>query len=136
MPKCNIVDLLTRDDFLRELHHLLWIEPAERRGKWDPGWNCRDHAFIVGFIARLLRSEAVVILGRAMFIVGPSGEKVPLGVEQSPHAWLAINGYGYFDLSLRFSSGICSFLLDEAFAVWCVPVLQFSADNYASRDFR
>jgi hypothetical protein len=194
MPNRDIVDLLTRDDFLRELHHLLWMEPAERRGKWDPGWNCRDHAFIVGFVVRLLRSEAEVILGRAMFIVGPSGEKVPLGLEQSLHAWLAIDGDGYFDLSLRLdesvmpggnwlawpvkalaanqfvpsevasfihtaqaqnyeqknchryarcklknrciSSRVCSCSLDEALAIRCVPVLQFSADNYASQHFR
>jgi hypothetical protein len=106
MSNRDIIDLLTRDDFLRELHHLLWMEPAERRGKWDPGWNCRDHAFIVGFVVRLLRSEAVVILGRAMFIVGPSGEKVPLGLEQSLHAWIAIDGDGYFDLSIRLDESV------------------------------
>jgi hypothetical protein len=106
MPNRNIAELLTRDDFLRELHHLLWMEPAERRGKWDPGWNCRDHGFIVGFTVRLLQSEVVVILGRAMFIVGPSGDEVPLGVEQSPHAWLAINGDGYFDLSVRLDESV------------------------------
>jgi hypothetical protein len=106
MPNRDIVDLLTRDEFLWELHHLLWMEPAERRGKWDPGWNCRDHAFIVGLVVRLLGTEAVVIPGRAIFIIGPSGEKAPLGVEQSPHAWLGINGDGYFDLSLRLDESV------------------------------
>jgi hypothetical protein len=125
MPNRDIVDLLTRDEFLWELHHLLWMEPAERRGKWDPGWNCRDHAFIVGLVVRLLGTEAVLIRGRAIFIVGPSGEKVPLGVEQLPHAWLGINGDGYFDLSLR---------LDESVMPggnWCAwPVKSLAASQF------
>jgi hypothetical protein len=106
MQNRDIVDLLTRDEFLSELHQLLWMEPAERRGRWDLGRNCRDHAFIVGLVVRLFGTDAVVIPGRAIFIVGPSGEKVSLGVEQLPHAWLGINGDGYFDLSLRLDESV------------------------------
>jgi hypothetical protein len=127
MPNRDIVDLLTRDEFLLELHHLLWMEPAERRGKWDPGWNCRDHAFIVGLVVRLFGTEAVLIPGRAIFIVGPSSEKASLGVEQSPHAWLGINGDGFFDLSLRLDKSV----MPVAWPVKALAASQFMPSEVA-----
>ena len=60
----------------------------------------------LGILIMVSSSFPEVILGRAMFIVGPSGEKVPLGLEQSLHAWLAIDGDGYFDLSLRLDESV------------------------------
>jgi hypothetical protein len=71
MTSEDLVQLLTRSDFLQELHHLLWLPPAQRRGHWDMGWNCRDHAFILGLVAALFGAESVLIQGRASFVQGP-----------------------------------------------------------------
>jgi hypothetical protein len=99
-----IAALLTSNDFLAEMHHLLWVEPHENRGIWDEGWNCRDHAFLVGFlIAMLGDASAHAIFGKAMFAQGPIGDAPPVGFEQGPHAWTGSNLCGHVDLSLRLS---------------------------------
>jgi hypothetical protein len=101
LTKEDLIQLLTRSDFLHELHHLLWLPPAERRGHWDMGWNCRDHAFILGLVAALFGAESVLIQGRAMFIQGPVGEQPPKAIEQGVHAWLCLLPVDLIDVSVR-----------------------------------
>lgn len=96
---------LTSADFLRELHHLLWIEPTINKGQRDEGWNCRDHALISGCIAQLLqRTPATVCHGRAFFVQGPTHNVPPVGLAADPHSWIAIEGVGCIDLSPRLST--------------------------------
>jgi hypothetical protein len=101
MTDDELIKLLTRDDFLRELHHLLWLPPAVRRGDWDMGWNCRDHALILGFVAALFDAQCVLVQGRAIFVQGPVGEKPPVAIEQAPHAWVCLPPANYIDASVR-----------------------------------
>jgi hypothetical protein len=92
---------LTRPDFLRELHHLLWVEPHDNRGLWDEGWNCRDHALVTAALAQLFGFTAVVGYGQATFVQGPSGELPPVGMELNIHAWTMVEQGGMYDLSPR-----------------------------------
>jgi hypothetical protein len=97
----EIIRLLTRSDFLQELHHLLWLPPAERRGHWDMGWNCRDHAFVTGFVAGLFDARSILLQGRAMYTQGPVAEQPAIGIEQAPHAWLCLLPGDHIDVSVR-----------------------------------
>lgn len=93
------IDSLTSSCFLDEIHHLLWIEPGDNRGTWDEGWNCRDHAFLAGVVCQLLKTTASVIYGQVAFVQGPGEDCPPVGLTQTSHAWLRIDGLGFMDLS-------------------------------------
>jgi hypothetical protein len=97
----EIIAALTRPDFLAELHHLLWTEPFSNRGVWDEGWNCRDHAVVVGFLMAMSGHFPYLLGGKCMFVQGPSDGRPPVGFQQSPHVWLGSNLGGCFDLSVR-----------------------------------
>jgi hypothetical protein len=101
MSSVKALDQLTAMPFLDEIHHLLWLEPAENNGAWDEGWNCRDHALISGIVAQVFGMTASVIYGEAIFVQGPSGHLPPVGLSQASHAWLKIDGQGSMDLSPR-----------------------------------
>jgi hypothetical protein len=75
------------------------MEPGDNQGTWDEGWNCRDHALIAGVVCQLLKLTASVVYGEATFVQGPDGVNPPVGLCQSSHAWLGIDGLGYMDLS-------------------------------------
>ena len=98
-PK-RLVEALSREDFLRELHHLLWIEPQLNNGQRDEGWNCRDHALIVAGVAQMLGFTASVIHGRATFVQGPR-QTPTLWASASPHSWVGVEGAKQSDLSIR-----------------------------------
>jgi hypothetical protein len=92
---------LSREDFLAELHHLLWIEPHKNKGKQDDGWSCRDHALIVAGIAQMRGCRSNVVSGAAAFVQGKLNGNAPLGRIVKPHSWLSIDGCGTYDLSIR-----------------------------------
>lgn len=90
---------LTGDNFLRELHHLLWMKPFKNDGKPDAGLSCRDHAAVVGVVARRLGATVARILGVMATI---TGEELPRTViVTSPHTWLSIDSNAPCDLSFR-----------------------------------
>ena len=64
MHASQLVSKLTTADLLDEIHHLLWIEPGENHGKWDEGWNCRDHAWLAGVVCQLFKLTAAVCYGQ------------------------------------------------------------------------
>ena len=101
MKPQELQSLFTRDDFLHELHHLLWMEPHINKGVQDDGWNCRDHATIVGGVAQMLGFTAAVILGKAAFIQGPKGNIAPMGRDVKTHSWVGVDRAGFYDLSVR-----------------------------------
>src|SRR5690242_5536536 len=100
MGSDNVLARLTSDDFLDELHHLLWIKPFINRGTWDAGWNCRDHALVVGTILLLGHIECRIVHGTAAFTQGPVAHQDPLLMWVEHHAWIDIDG-GPLDLSPR-----------------------------------
>lgn len=92
---------IAKEDFLREIHHLLWIDPHINRGKRDDGWNCRDHALIVGGVARMFGFKSLAVSGAAMFVQGPIGHHAPVGRSVDPHTWVQIENVGAVDVSVR-----------------------------------
>lgn len=99
----DLPNFLTREDFLHELHHLLWIKPLVNNGIKDDGWNCRDHAYIVAGIAQVLGFKASIIYGKAAFIHGSYGAIAGMGRDLKMHSWAAVDGAGFYDLSVRLS---------------------------------
>lgn len=97
----QLIQKILQPEFLQELHRLLWTEPFDNNGTWDDGWNCRDHALVIGALAQMLKFKASIIFGKAGYIQGPVNSSPPVGLMQSPHAWVAVEKGGFFDLSLR-----------------------------------
>lgn len=103
MTPQELQKILTRDDVVGELHHLLWMEPHVNRGIQDDGWNCRDHALVVAGIVQMLGFTAASILGKATFIHGRKGEVAGMGREVKTHAWVGVDKAGFYYLSVRLS---------------------------------
>jgi len=99
-PK-KLIATLARPSLVREIHHLLWVEPRQNRGVLDEGWNCRDHALVVATLCQMLGFNAYTIHGAASFVQGATGGRPPVGLGQDPHAWAAVDGGGMHDLSVR-----------------------------------
>lgn len=95
------LSMLTSPLFLDEIHHLLWVEPAENRGKWDEGWSCRNHALIACAVTCVMKNRGAIIYGKSTFVIGPDGDLPSVGVAADPHSWFGVDGFGYFDLSPR-----------------------------------
>ncbi len=90
---------LTGENFLRELHHLLWMRPFKNGGRSDGGLSCRDHAAVVGVVARRLGARVARIHG---LLVTIKGEEIPRAVlVTNPHTWLSIDTSAPCDLSFR-----------------------------------
>jgi hypothetical protein len=92
---------LSREDFLRELHHLLRVEPHFNNGLYDEGWNCRDHALIVAGIVHMLGLTGSMLFGRAAFVQGPHADAPPVARDVQTHAWVGVDRAGVFDLSVQ-----------------------------------
>ena len=101
MEANDFLELLLKEEFQREIHHLLWIDPHTNKGMRDDGWNCRDHALIVAGIARMFGHESIAVTGEAMFVQGPIGERRPVGRAVNPHSWVYVENVGAFDISAR-----------------------------------
>lgn len=97
---------LSQDAFLKELHHLLWIDPFKKGDLIDFGWNCRDHALIVAGVAMHFGFDVLAVTGKAAIIRGPAAENrvKPFGIEQRFHTWLSIPGVGTVDASPNLAS--------------------------------
>lgn len=99
-----MIERLFEEEFLTELHKLLWVEPRMNRGKFDPGWSCREHALFACCLLATHGTTAWLTHGKAMFVRGPSGSFPPAGIEQElnnkeGHTWLHIPEIGVVDLS-------------------------------------
>ncbi len=92
---------LTSERFLRELHHLLWIEPHVNRGVLDQGWNCRDHAWVAALLMHAAGRTPLLFHGRATFIGRRTSEVRGVLVQQHPHSWAGAENLGNVDLSTR-----------------------------------
>ena len=98
----DFAERICSPDFLTEIHLLLWTNPKDRNGEMDFGWNCRDHAVVVGPLSQMFKFSASVFDGKSIYVQGPSGGNPPNGIGQSIHAWTVIERGGHFDLSLKF----------------------------------
>jgi hypothetical protein len=87
--------------FLREMHHFLWIEPTQVGGMTDPGWSCRDHAWLTALLARSLGHDPLLVHGEAFFVRGPAAGAASISGHQSPHNWVYLPDIGAIDLSTR-----------------------------------
>lgn len=100
----DIVERLRSIDFASELHKLLWIDPLTNRGQFDPGWNCRDHAWLTAALLTAHRVPCVMTIGKAMFVQGASSGHPPNGLgidEGNPgiHCWITLADETVCDLS-------------------------------------
>lgn len=104
-PTHDITAHITSSEFLAELHNFLWIEPLMNRGRFDAGWNCRDHAWVVSCILGAHGVSSQLVLGKAMFVQGAAGDAPSAGLGVPPedsvgtHTWLEVAGLGLLDLS-------------------------------------
>ena len=95
--------LFSSSQLIDEIHHLLWIEPFDSRGIWDPGWSCRDHALVVATLLEMWGKRSQLLTGSACFVNGSNGDLPPVGLQQKPHTWVKCEGFGHIDLSIRIS---------------------------------
>lgn len=94
---------IATESFLREIHHLLWIDPFINKKKRDAGWSCRDHALILAGVGQLRGLESNLVSGAAQFIQGPTTGHPPFGLFVDPHTWVNFDGLGTFDISITFA---------------------------------
>ena len=90
--------------FLDEIHHLLWTDPFLNRNVLDQGWHCREHAYLLGFLALTLGLRPTEVRGTAVFIQGPDSGHQRVGLEAQDHSWIEASGFGILDLSPRLES--------------------------------
>lgn len=89
-------------EFLRELHHFLWMEPQCSAGLVDAGWNCRDHALATGLLlASFGHRGSMLASGEAVFVRGAKAGSMATSFSQKPHNWLVLEGVGAIDLSIK-----------------------------------
>lgn len=96
-----LAEVLRSELLQKEIHHLTWRRPSLVKGRHDMGWNCKDHALLVGGLALLKGLAVIAIQGRAAFICGGSDGHPPSGYVVDPHWWVSIEGIGDCDLSPR-----------------------------------
>lgn len=92
---------LVSERFLRELHHFLWIEPSLSGKVLDAGWNCRDHAWLTALMVQSLGHKPLLFHGEAFFVKGANGKSGSVSYTQQPHSWIAVEGVGAVDLSVK-----------------------------------
>jgi hypothetical protein len=95
---------LTDRRVLGELHHLFWRAPFTNHGNRDEGWMCREHAFFTASLAALLGQRSVMVWGR-LALVGETESGGSGMMRIDTHAWSAVEGIGFFDLSLNLRTG-------------------------------
>ena len=141
MRRMEHVDQLLAGPAVGELHALLWTKPRVNKGKFDPGWSCREHA---AAIAALLTLEGVHVRirhGRSVFMQGATGNAPPVGFGQEAsdgfdprprHTWTWVDGLGDLDVSPRLQERLDRWRpLDTRFGIlgstWPVTGLQTDA---------
>jgi hypothetical protein len=96
----QLKDLLS-DRFLREIHHLLWLEASTAGVAVDGGWNCRDHAWITALLSLAFGHTATLVSGEAFFSKGATAASSANSFHVKPHNWAWIHGVGAIDLSVK-----------------------------------
>lgn len=92
---------LFSDRFLREIHHLLWLEASVADAAVDGGWNCRDHAWATALISLTLGHTATLVGGEAFFSKGETPGSPANRFHVKPHNWIWVHGVGAIDLSVK-----------------------------------
>jgi hypothetical protein len=92
---------LFSDRFLREIHHLLWLEASTAGAAMDGGWNCRDHAWISALLSLALGHTASLVSGEAFFSKDATAASSANSFHVKPHNWTWIHGVGAIDLSVK-----------------------------------
>lgn len=87
-----------------EIHTFLWMKPLTNKGIIDAGWNCRDHALVLGALFAAQGRSPVIAHGRNMLVCGPSKGNPPIGIGQelgygAGHTWLDVEGIT--DISIK-----------------------------------
>lgn len=99
----GLLKVLAKPEFRRELNHLFWISPRKNKGKLDLGWSCREHALAIACLAKIRGCKVALVHGQASFVIGPSADQGPFGIDVDPHTWVYFEEIGTCDLSLRLS---------------------------------
>lgn len=98
------------DAAVPELNALAWLNAFNNsadRGRWDPGWSCRDHAVTLAALLTARGAAAQVIHGSSVYVQGPTSrgeDPVGLGnvLEQGGgHTWAYVPALGTIDASPR-----------------------------------
>ena len=92
---------LFSDPFLREIHHLLWLEASAAAHAVDGGWTCRDHAWATALLSLTLGHTATLVSGEAFYSSGGTAASPANRFNVNPHSWAWINGIGAVDLSVK-----------------------------------
>ena len=92
---------LFSDRFLREIHHLLWLEASLNGEAMDGGWNCRDHAWVTALLSLSLGHTAALVSGEAFFSKGGTVASAASQFNVKPHGWAWVEGVGAIDLSVK-----------------------------------
>lgn len=92
---------LKNSTFRHELNTALWMSPFPNEGVLDQGWSCRDHAWIVAALAESYGVESRIFHGKALFTGPRNGKSKRIIMHVGRHSWAAIDGLGYYDLSLK-----------------------------------
>jgi hypothetical protein len=92
---------LFSDRFLREIHHLLWLEASTAGVTVDGGWNCRDHAWITALLSLALGHTATLVSGEAFFSKSAAAGSSANSFNVRPHNWAWVHGVGAIDLSVK-----------------------------------
>ena len=98
--QAQLKDLFS-DRFLREIHHLLWLEASAAGAAVDGGWNCRDHAWVTTLLSLTLGRTATLVAGEAFFSKGATAESPASSFHVNPHHWTWVDGVGAIDLSVK-----------------------------------
>lgn len=98
--QAQLKDLFS-DRFLREIHHLLWLEASAAGAAVDGGWNCRDHAWVTALLSLTLGRTATLVAGEAFFSKGATAESPASSFHVNPHHWTWVDGVGAIDLSVK-----------------------------------
>jgi hypothetical protein len=77
------------------------MKPCKSRGKRDEGWNCRDHAAMLGWLLQLGGIQSRACTGKMIMVCGPTAGGPPCGLELDPHTWNFVENFGYIDISVR-----------------------------------
>jgi hypothetical protein len=107
------------------MRHFLWIDPTRIGAMTDPGWSCRDHAWLTALLAHSLGHDPLLVHGEAFFVRGAAAGAASVSGHQSPHGWVYIEGVGAIDLSTRsswhLSGGDYTVPIDCVFANTWIP---------------
>lgn len=95
-----LTKMLTHNRIRGELRHLLCRPPFLNMGISDPGWMCREHAFLVAALSALLGFKSVMCWG-SLCLVGKDENGEGNSFQISQHSWAMVEGAGLYDLSVN-----------------------------------